>query len=139
MHLKILWLKKGGSLLAIWNICFPSLCANKEDSLHVPHCIISLLFSGQNPFISSLLQHVLSLTYEHVLSSQVLCGCVNILQEIINKGIDVDAKNGNEKVPSIQHVKIIMMELYYSWYSISSLLLPTFFFGFKNHDLYKFV
>jgi hypothetical protein len=31
------------------------------------------------------------------------------------------------------------MELYYSWYSISSLLLPTFCFGFKDHDLYRFV
>jgi hypothetical protein len=32
-----------------------------------------------------------------------------------------------------------MMELYYSWYSISFSLLPTFCFGFKDHDLYRFV
>jgi hypothetical protein len=41
--------------------------ANKEDLLHVTHCIISLLSFSKNQFISKLFQHVMSLTYEHVL------------------------------------------------------------------------
>ncbi len=44
-----------------------SFGANKENLFFVTHCIISLLPIGQNSFVSMLFQHVMLLTYEHVL------------------------------------------------------------------------
>jgi hypothetical protein len=45
---------------------FSCLCANKQNILHVTHCIISLLSFDQNTFISRVFEHVISLAYEHV-------------------------------------------------------------------------
>jgi hypothetical protein len=42
---------------------------NKQDLLCVTHCIILLLPFGRNSFILRLFQHVMSFTYEHVLSN----------------------------------------------------------------------
>jgi len=53
-------------LLLFFTYAF-SLNTNKEDLLHVTHCITSLLPFGQNSFISKLFQCVLSLIYECVL------------------------------------------------------------------------
>jgi hypothetical protein len=47
-----------------------SFGANKENLLYVTHdYILSLLLVGRNSFMSRLIQHVISLTYEHVLSN----------------------------------------------------------------------
>jgi hypothetical protein len=35
------------------------------------------------------------MTYEHVLSNLALCRYVNIVQEIVNKEVDVNAKGAN--------------------------------------------
>jgi len=51
------------------NLFFPCLGANKENLLHVIHCIISSSFFNQNSFISRLFQYVISLKY-----GNVLCG-----------------------------------------------------------------
>jgi len=56
----------------------------------------SLLFLGRNSFILRLFQHVMSLIYEHVLFNQASCEYVNIVQEIINKGTNVNVK-GEQK------------------------------------------
>jgi hypothetical protein len=39
----------------------------RKTYFFVTHCIISLLPIGQNSFVSTLFQHVMLLTYEHVL------------------------------------------------------------------------
>jgi len=44
-----------------------SLGTNKEDLLHVTHCVTSSLPFDHTLFTSKLFQHVMSLTYEHVL------------------------------------------------------------------------
>jgi hypothetical protein len=46
---------------------FSCLCANKQNILHVSHCSISLLSFDGNTSIWRLFEHVISLTYEHVL------------------------------------------------------------------------
>jgi hypothetical protein len=54
------------------------------------------------------------------------CGYAHIVQKIVNKRINVNAKHENEKnVFCISHVKTTVMELfqYYAWYSIFSLFL----------------
>jgi len=55
----------------MYYFCFSnvfSFGANKGNLLHVTHdYIISLLHVGQNSFMSRLIQHVISVTYEHVL------------------------------------------------------------------------
>jgi hypothetical protein len=43
-------------------------------------------------------KNVMSLIYEHVLSNKASCGHANTVQEIINKGTNVDAKGENGKV-----------------------------------------
>ncbi len=40
----------------------------------------------------------MSLTYEHVLSNQVSCEYNDIVQKIVNKGTNVNAKGENEKM-----------------------------------------
>jgi hypothetical protein len=76
-----------------------SFGANKEDLLHVTHCIISLLPFDQNSFISRLFQHVMSLTYEHVLSNAASYEYyISIVQKIVNKGANVNAKDENGKM-----------------------------------------
>jgi hypothetical protein len=44
-----------------------SLGTNKEVLLHVTHCVASSLPFDQTLFRSKLFQHIMSLTYEHVL------------------------------------------------------------------------
>jgi hypothetical protein len=46
-----------------------NLDANKDIILHLAHCIISSLSLGWNSFIFRLFQHVMSLTYQHVLTN----------------------------------------------------------------------
>jgi hypothetical protein len=73
--------------------------ANKEDLLRVTHCIISLLPFSKKQFISKLFQHVMSLTYEHVLFNYSLCIYVDIIQKIIvNQGINVNANREDGKM-----------------------------------------
>jgi hypothetical protein len=40
----------------------------------------------------------MSLTYEHVLTNLNSCAYANIVQKIVNKGVDINAKNKNEVV-----------------------------------------
>jgi hypothetical protein len=40
----------------------------------------------------------MSLIYEHVLSNKASCGYVDIIQEIINKGTNVNVKGENGKL-----------------------------------------
>ncbi len=76
-----------------------SFGANKEDLLHVTHCTISLLAFDQNSFISKLFQHVMSLTYEHVLFNEASYEYyISIVQKIVNKGANVNAKDENGKM-----------------------------------------
>jgi len=65
---------------------------NKEKILHV-----SLLHFGQNPYILRLFQHVMSLTYKHVLSNYASCQCIEIVQDIVSKKINANAKGDNGK------------------------------------------
>jgi hypothetical protein len=58
---------------------FSCLCANKQNILHVTHCITSLLSFDQNTFISRVFEHVISLTYEHVLFHYVSREYANIV------------------------------------------------------------
>jgi hypothetical protein len=47
------------------------------------YCLIIFIFLYEKLF-----QHVMSLTYEHVLFSYVSCEYVNIVQQIVNKRIN---------------------------------------------------
>jgi len=98
----------------------------------VTHCIISLLPIGWNSFVSRLLQHVILFTYEHVLFNQASCEYVDIIQNIVNKGIDANAKHKNGRM----HLETTIMESfqYYSWYSNCFL-----FFLFHYHNLCDFL
>jgi len=80
------------------------------------HRIISLLPIGPNSFVSRLLQHVILLTYEHVLFIYASCEQVDFIQKIVKKGIDANAKQKNGKM----HVETTIMESiqHYSWFSI---------------------
>jgi len=80
------------------------------------HHIISLVAIGPNSFVSRLLQHVILLTYEHVSFNWASYEYVDIIQKIVNKRMDVNAKQKNGKM----HMKTTVMHSfqYYSWYSI---------------------
>jgi hypothetical protein len=40
----------------------------------------------------------MSLTYEHVLTNLTSCAYANIVQKIVNKRVDMNAKSKNEKI-----------------------------------------
>jgi hypothetical protein len=80
------------------NVFLICLYTNKEDLLNVKNCIISLLSFGQNIFMSKLFQHIMSVMYEHVLTNLTSCAYANIVQKIVNKGIDINEKSKNEKM-----------------------------------------
>jgi hypothetical protein len=81
-----------------------NLGANKENLLHVTHCIISLLPFSRNSFISRLVQHVMLLTREHVLFCEA-------------SGEYVNAKGEYGKMSLHLACKKITMKLFqhYSW------------------------
>jgi hypothetical protein len=83
-----------------------SFGANKEDLFFLSDHIISLLPIGRNSFVSRLLQHVMLLTYEHVLCNYTLCEYVGIIQKNVTERIDVNAKHKNGKM----HVETTIME-----------------------------
>jgi len=58
-------------------------CCRLRRFIIVTHCIISLLPFGKQ------------LTYEHVVSNQPSCEYVDIVQKIVNKGTNVNAKGEN--------------------------------------------
>jgi len=69
-----------------------NLWTNKENLLHV-----SLLDFGQNSYILRLFQHVISLTYKHVLSNYASYWYIEIVQEIVRKKTNVNAEGDNGK------------------------------------------
>ncbi len=114
--------------------------------LHVAHCIISLLSFFLLNFtyiiLSRLFQHVMSLTYEHVLFNWAPHSCVYLVQKIINKGATRSKmwvwKNALAFIMWKNHNRMIIIP-YYSWYSIPIFSLPTPFFTFIDHKFYKFL
>jgi len=54
---------------------------------------------GRNSFILRLFQHVMSFTYEHVLSNSASYEYADIVQDIVNRGVNVNTKGENGKLP----------------------------------------
>ncbi len=65
-HLEI-FLVPQGYLFFLYFFNVFNLGTNKEDLLQVTHCVTSSLPFDHTLFTSKLFQHVMSLTYEHVL------------------------------------------------------------------------
>jgi hypothetical protein len=118
------------------------LYTNKDNFLNVRNCIISLLSFGQNIFMSKLFQHIMSLTYEHVLNNLTSRVYVDIVQKIVNKGVHINAKSKNEKM--LLHLTCgnncdgVILILFIGL-SLSSFFFTTFFLVSKIMNLYKFV
>jgi len=124
IHIGYFWKKldQSNSIRQSWFIK-DQLCANKEDLLHVPHCIVSLItFSWNMCYLIRL--HVDMLT---------------LLKRLLTKEQMLIKKVRMERCLLYLACKKTTMELfwYYSCYSIPFLLFPNLFFGFIDHALCK--
>jgi hypothetical protein len=109
--------------------------------LHIAsYCCYLFLLKFTYIILSRLFQHVMSLTYEHVLFNWALCSGADIVQKIINKGATQCRmwvwRNALAFIMWKNHNRMIIIP-YYSWYSIPVFILPTPFSGMIDHKFYK--
>jgi hypothetical protein len=113
-----------------------SFGANNENLLHIIHCTISFYY----PLAEiHLYQSYFNMScHWHIWTCVASCGYVDIVQKIVNKGANVNAKGENGKFSFAFNM------WKHSWWIVSILCNDTqsslyFIFCYMNHKLYKFV